>query len=105
MFRVSRKVVWRLDLLFNSSLCVSIKGHRSKCLLVGQRVHQGGPLSSLLFQIFGDDLFKDIQNSNNGVKVYDTEIASPSFADDMSFISLSRKGLQNMVTIAYKYSR
>ncbi len=23
----------------------------------------------------------------------------------MSFISLSRKGLQNMVTIAYKYSR
>ncbi len=36
---------------------------------------------------------------------YDTEIASPSFADDMSLISFSRKGLQNMVTIAYKYSR
>ncbi len=52
-----------------------------------------------------DDLLKDIQNSNNGVKVYDTEIASPSFADDMSLISLSRTGLQKMVTIAYKYSR
>ncbi len=43
-------------------------------------VHQGGPLSSLLFQIYFDDLLNDVQNSNNGVKVYDTEIASPSFA-------------------------
>ncbi len=39
-----------------------------------------------LFQLFFDDLRKDIQNSNNGVKVYDTEIASPSFADDQSHI-------------------
>ncbi len=70
---------------------------------MGQGVHEGGPLSSLSFQIYFDDLLKDIQNSNNGVKVYDTEIASPSFADDVSLISLSRKGLQNMVTIAYKY--
>ncbi len=46
-----------------------------------------------------------MKNSNNGVKVYDTEKASPSFADDMSLISLSRKGLQKMVTLAYKYSR
>ncbi len=72
---------------------------------MGQGVHQGGPLSSLLFQIFFDDILKDIQNSNNGVRVYDMEIASPSFADDMSLISLSKKGLQNMVTIAYTYSR
>ncbi len=53
---------------------------------MGQGVHQLGPLSSLLFQIFFDDLHKDIQNSNNGVKVYDREIASPSFADDISLI-------------------
>ncbi len=86
-------------------MCVSIKGHRSKWFLVGQGVHHEGPLSSLLFQIMFDDLLKDIQNSNNGVKVYDTEITSPSFADDMNLISLSRKGLQNMLTIAYKYSR
>ncbi len=71
---------------------------------VGKGVHQGGPLSSLLFQIYFDDLLKDTQNSNNGVKVYDTEIASLSFADDMSLISLSRKELQKMVTIVYKYS-
>ncbi len=72
---------------------------------MGQGVHQGGPLSSLLFQIFFDNLLKDIQNSNNGVKVCDIEIASPFFADDMSLISLSRKGMHNMVTIAYTYSR
>ncbi len=54
--------------------------------LWGQVAHYGGPLSSLLFQIFLDDLLKDIQNSNNGINVYDTEIASSSFADDMSHI-------------------
>ncbi len=59
----------------------------------------------LSISTFLDDLLKDIQNSNNGVKVYDTEIDSPSFADDMYLISLSRKGLQIIVTIAYKYSR
>ncbi len=47
--------------------------------LLGQGVHHEGPLSSLLFQIFVDDLLKDLQNSNNGVKVYDTELAGPSF--------------------------
>ncbi len=99
--------LWQIiaDSFKKKKLCVSIKGYRPKWFLVGQGVHQGDPLSSLLFQIFFDNLLKDIQNSNNGVKVYDTEIASPSFADYMSLISLSRKGLQKMVTIAYKYSR
>ncbi len=87
--------MWQIiaDSFTNFKLCVSIKGHWSKWFLVGQGVHQGGPLSSLLFQIYFDDLLKNIQNSNNGVKVYDTEIASPSLADDMSLIYLSRKGL------------
>ncbi len=84
---------------------VTIKGHRSEWFLVGQSDHQRATLSSLLFQIYFDDLLKYIQNSNNGVKVYDTEIASPYFADATSLISLRRKGLQNMVAIAYKYSR
>ncbi len=77
--------LWQIiaDSLKNFKLCVSIKRHRPKWFLVAQGVHQGGPLSSLLFQIFFDDLLKDTQNSNNGVKVYDTEIASPSFANDI----------------------
>ncbi len=68
-----------------------------------------GPSVRSLFKSFisnlVDDLLKDIQNSNNGIKAYDIERASPSFADDTSLISLSRKGLQIMVTIAYTYSR
>ncbi len=67
-------------------------------IMVGQGVYQGGALSSLLLQIPFDDLLTDLQNSNNGVKVYNTEVDSPSFADDMSLISLSRKGLQIIVT-------
>ncbi len=84
--------LWRIsaDSFKNFKLCVSIKRHRSKWFLVWQGDHQGGPLSSLSFQISFNDLLKDIQNNNKGVKVYDTAIVSPSFADDMSLISLSR---------------
>ncbi len=71
----------------------------------GARGPSGRPFIKSFISNIVDDLLKDIQNSNNGVKVYDTEIAGPSFADDMSLIPLSRKGLQKMVTIAYKYSR
>ncbi len=63
--------MWQIiaDSFKNFKLCVSIKGHMSKWFLVGQGVHQGGPLSSFSFQIFFDDRRKDIQNSNKGVKV------------------------------------
>ncbi len=53
------------------------------------KLHEKG-INSTLWQIIADSFknfkLKDIQNTNNCVKVYDTEIASPSFADDMSHI-------------------
>ncbi len=52
--------LWQIyaDSFKTFKLYVSIKGQRSKWFIVGQRVHQGGVLSSLLFQILFDDLLK-----------------------------------------------
>ncbi len=49
-------------------LCISLHGHKSEWFAVGQGVHQGGPLSSLLFQIFFDDLINELQDCGHGVK-------------------------------------
>jgi hypothetical protein len=100
-----RPSLWKIvaDSFCDFKCCVSINGIQSEWFQIRQGVHQGGPLSSLLFQIHLDAMLIEIQNSRCGVKVYDIEIACPTFADDMSLITLSENSLQKMINIANKY--
>ncbi len=77
-------------------LCISLHEHKSEWFTVGQGVHQGGHLSSLLFQILFDDLINELQDCGHGVKIYDVEVDSLGFADDIDIISLSRNGFKKM---------
>ncbi len=86
-------------------LCISLHGHKSEWFTVGQGVHQDGPLSSLQFQIFFDDQINELQDCGHGVKIYDVEVDSLAFADDIDIVSLSMNGLQKMSDISYRYSR
>ncbi len=65
---------------------------------------QGGPLSSLIFQIFSDNLLNKLQDCSHGVNIYDVEVASLAFADDLDIIYLSTNGLQNISDISYRNS-
>ncbi len=60
-----RKII--IESFRDFKLCISLHEHNSEWFTVGQGVHQGGPLSSLLFQIFFDDLINELQHCGHGV--------------------------------------
>ena len=88
----------------NFKLSVQIGRYNSRKFDVQQGVHQGGPLSGMLFQIFFDEILMDLQCCNFGVQICNETIACPTFADDIAILSETRDGLQQMVNMAYDYS-
>ena len=78
---------------------IKIGDMQSDWFQVSQGVHQGGPLSGLLFQIYLDDLLHELQNTELGVKVNDLMIVAPSFADDITLVTLSKRNLQILMNI------
>ena len=71
---------------------------------VGQGVHQGAPLSMLLFIIYIDPLLVELKQSNVGAHIADHNITCPAFADDVALLALTEKNLQKLVDIAFIYS-
>ena len=111
LYKLKRKslniYLWKIiaDSFMNFKICISINNLRSYWIKVTKGVHQGGPLSGLLFQIFFDDLLSIIQDKKAGIKVYDMEFSCLAFADDLALVSLSPNELQHMVNIANQYSK
>lgn len=99
-------VIWKIvrDSFRNFEMSVQIGKYRSRSFCVEQGVHQGGPLSGLLFQIYFDDLLCILQDCGFGLQMYNEILACPTFADDIAIMSYDRKGLQYMVDLAYQYS-
>ena len=111
MHKLNQKLVhpilWNVvyDSFKDFSCCISLGSVKSEWFSVQQGVHQGGPMSMSLFQIFIDELLVELTDSGYGMRMYDAPVACPTYADDCCLISLSRKGLQSMLDIAYRYSR
>ncbi len=68
-------------------------------------LHQGEPLSSLIFQFLSDNLNHEVQDCSHGVKIYNVEVVSLAFADHLDIISLSTNRLQNMSHFSRRYNR
>ena len=93
--------MWRvlLDMFSKARSCVRVGGELSTMfdLMVG--VGQGDPLSTLLFDIFIDDLLVELhtQRANSGVKLSrDASMATvaTAYADDVGCVSHEADGLQ-----------
>ncbi len=91
--------------LFRDFCCwISIAGMRSDWFKIEQGVHQGGPLSRLLHQLYIDDMLNKLLQSGHGANIYDIDVGCPTFADDVEFVTLSPIGLQNMLDICFRHS-
>ena len=68
-------------------------------------VRQGCPLSPILFNLYVNDIFEQInQGTNNDVVIDENEIVNAlMYADDMILISHSKEGLQNQIDILNEY--
>ena len=82
--------------------CAAYVGGRTAPWFMPERgVHQGAPLSMPLYQIYVNDLLKQLRSSKFAVKMYDINVGSPSFADDISVPALSKIGLNTLLYIAH----
>ena len=117
--------VWIDGLLYNlyqkeidSKFCRIIKGcyHDFSCRVftggmyskwfpVKQGVHQGGPLSMLLYLLFIDDMIRDLCMANIGPMLYDMRVPCVAYADDIAVLDCNKDGLNQLLEIVYHYSK
>ena len=97
---------WRIILeLYNNFRChVRFGNELSEGFLALQGIHQGAPCSLFMYQIFTNMLLKQLDNSSAALSIYGIKCSNLAYADDLTLISLSPEGLQNLITIAYNYS-
>ena len=90
---------------FNGFVCyVKIGGKLSQGFEALQGIHQGAPCSMFMFEVPTSKLLEQLAKSYFSLNMYGVNICSPAYADDLTIMSLSKEGLQNMLIMVYKYS-
>ena len=81
------------------------KGKYSQEFKLSNGVKQGAVLSPLLFCFYMNDIFKIMKESKNGCFIGNYYAGVFGYADDLLLLCPSRKGLQDMLTIAENYAK
>ncbi|XP_060587399.1 uncharacterized protein LOC132742907 [Ruditapes philippinarum] len=84
---------------------VKYQGIKSDSFPVLQGTRQGGKSSPLFYLLFIDGLIKELEKCGYGFCVYDLNVSTPTVADDMVLVSLSKCGMDKMLDICSNYSR
>ena len=81
-----------------------VNGILSDSLTHHQGTKQGSILSPFFYIVFLDQLLWELEGSNHGLKIHDTPVCAPTQADDIVLLSLSRQGIEAMLTICSNYT-
>jgi exonuclease III len=99
--------LWRVlrDLSSKSTSQVRVNGELSEAFPLSVGVGQGDPLSTLLFDIFIDDLVAGMHDtcSEHGIRMGQTDIASLLYADDANALSFTPDGLQALMDYVHTW--
>ena len=86
------------------SFCVKW-GNKASCFFkVSNGLRQGGILSPLFFNVYLDKLSISLSSSSVGCKLVDKSFNHLMYADDMTVLAPSVKGLQNLINICASYA-
>ena len=77
---------------------------QSTSFKVGNGVRQGGILSPYLFNIYVNNLSKDLNSLDIGCTIGSTKINHLMYADDIVLVSASSKGLQSLLNTCEEFS-
>lgn len=75
----------------------------SECFTVGNGVRQGGVLSPILFTVYMDLLIKQLSAKGIGCHIGDKFCGAAGYADDLTLISPTIWGLQEMINVCEQF--
>ncbi|CAC5391622.1 unnamed protein product [Mytilus coruscus] len=84
---------------------VKWKGAISDSFNIHQGVQQGGILSPFLYEVYVNNLLKDLKSHSLGLKIGTNYVGCPTCADDITFLSSSHQELQCMLSVATHHAR
>ena len=90
-------------LYLNMSCTVKWGSRHSRVFGIPSGTKQGGILSPDFFSLYVNDLIALLTNCGFGCRVIDLVISCIFFADDIVLLSPSRRGLQALLDIAFRY--
>jgi hypothetical protein len=80
------------------------QGYISDIFPILQGTRQGSKSSPMLYLLYINGLINELESSGLGFCMYNSNISSPTVADDMVLISFSKHGLDMMLSICNRYS-
>ncbi|MES9903946.1 MAG: reverse transcriptase family protein [Sedimenticola sp.] len=92
------------DMYRNMRSKVLCQGVLSEWVEVKQGTRQGGITSPFLYAVYVNGLLQLLDNSRLGLTIGDKSFSAPTQADDITLMSLSKHGLDNMLEICRNYS-
>ena len=87
----------------NQQCAVKWNGAISSNFSIANGVRQGAVISPVLFNVYMDQIFNILKESNVGCKIDNFYYGVVGYADDFTLISPSRDGLQRMINLVNKY--
>ena len=89
----------------NHNYCVQWSNHKSEFFKPINGVKQGGVLSPKLFIVYMDDLSKQLTKSSIGCSTPYNILNHIFYADDLTLLCLSAKGMQKLISICSSYAK
>ena len=86
-------------------MCAQWERHTSRTFHVCNGVKQGAVISPILFAVYYDELIAKLASSGYGCRISQHFVGALSYADDITLLSPSLKGLQYMVNICEEYGK
>ena len=99
-FVIRLLMFWYTEQLF----CVRWGNKKSSNFHVKNGLRQGGILSPIFFNVFIDELSIQLTSSNTGCKLLGMTMNHLMYADDMTLIAPSAKGLQSLLHTCENYA-
>ena len=94
-----------LDGYTRHRMCAQWERHTSRTFHVCNGVKQGAVISPILFAVYYDELIAKLASSGYGCRISQHFVGALSYADDITLLSPSLKGLQYMVNICEEYGK
>ena len=102
---MSRKMLSLIKNGYTDFMCAAlVGGSPGDWFMQSRGVHQGSPISMKIYQVYINDLIKQLCNGVYTVRIGNINVTSPTFADDLSIMAYHTHAMNQLLGVANRYS-